>query len=48
MVKWMVYGKVSIGFTGDKKFINALIKNGRFTYGNPADYGYKVYKLPTP
>ncbi|HWK02413.1 MAG TPA: RHS repeat-associated core domain-containing protein [Puia sp.] len=33
--------------TGDKKYINALIKNGNFSVADPAAYGIKVYQLPT-
>lgn len=33
--------------TGDRKFIDALIKNGNFTIANPANYGIKIYNLPT-
>jgi len=33
--------------TGDRKFIDALIKNGNFQYANPAQYGIKIYNLPT-
>lgn len=33
--------------TDDKKFIDALIKNGNFSHVNPASYGYKVYKFAT-
>lgn len=33
--------------TGDKKYIDALIKNGNFTQADPSKYGIKVYNLPT-
>jgi RHS repeat-associated protein len=33
--------------TGDRKFIDVLIKNGNFQSRNPALYGIDVYKLPT-
>jgi RHS repeat-associated protein len=33
--------------TGDKKYIEALIKNGNFFAADPAKYGYKVYNFPT-
>ena len=33
--------------TGDRKFIEVLIKNGNFTTANPANYAISVYDLPT-
>lgn len=32
---------------GDNKFVRSLIQNGNFTNANPAQYGVKVYNLPT-
>lgn len=32
--------------TGEFKYVQAIIKNGNFSTGNPANYGLKVFKLP--